>query len=144
MLEEAGFSSIGELYSDIPPEARFKGDWDSLPIGAGRPLSEAEVAEILEERLSRVSVFRDPPPFMGGGAWPRLVPSVIQSIIMRGELLTAYTPYQAEINQGLMQALFEYQSLIAELLEMEVVNSSMYDWSTALAEAMLMALRVSR
>ncbi len=144
MLRETGYSSIEELYSDIPAGARFKGDWDSLPIGAGRPLSEAEVALVMEDKLSRVRVYRDPPPFMGGGAWPRLVPAVIEEVVRRGEFLTAYTPYQAEINQGLMQALFEYQSLMAELLEMEVVNSSMYDWSTALAEAMLMALRVSR
>ena len=94
--------------------------------------------------MARVRSFRDPPPFMGGGVWPRYVPAAVRYIIERAEFLTAYTPYQAEISQGLMQALFEYQSLIAELLEMEVVNASMYDWSSALGEAFLMAVRVTR
>jgi glycine dehydrogenase subunit 1 len=143
MLSSMGLKSIEELYRDIPVEARFEG-WDTLPIGEGEPLSEVEVARRLEALLDRVRVYRDPPPFMGGGVWPRYVPELVRCIIERGEFLTAYTPYQAEASQGLLQALFEYQSLMAELLEMEVVNSSHYDWSTSLAEAMLMAYRYHR
>jgi glycine dehydrogenase subunit 1 len=81
---------------------------------------------------------------MGGGVYPHYVPPLVKYIISRGEFLTAYTPYQAEISQGLMQAIFEYQSLMAELLEMDVVNASMYDWGSAAAEAVLMSLRVNK
>ncbi|MEB2835961.1 MAG: aminomethyl-transferring glycine dehydrogenase subunit GcvPA [Desulfurococcales archaeon] len=143
MLSRMGLSSVDELYRDIPEAARFRG-WDELPIGEGGPLSEVEVSRRLESLLERVRVYRDPPPFMGGGVWPRYVPELVRYIVERGEFLTAYTPYQAEASQGLLQALFEYQSLMAELLELEVVNSSHYDWSTALAEAVLMAYRYHR
>lgn len=143
MLKSIGVESVDELYSDIPEGARFRG-WDSLPIGEGEPLSEVEVSRRLEDLLSRVRVYRDPPPFMGGGVWPRYVPELVRYIVSRGEFLTAYTPYQPEASQGLLQALFEYQSLMAELLEMEVVGNGHYDWSTALAEAALMAYRYHR
>lgn len=143
MLERIGVSDVSELYSDIPDSVRLKpGDWDKLPIGFGRVLSEMELVDHMEELFSKIN---SPgiPPFMGGGVWPHYIPEVVRYIVFRSEFLTAYTPYQAEINQGLMQALFEYQSLIAELLEMEVVNCSMYDWSSALGEALLMAMRVT-
>ncbi len=143
MLEAIGVDSIGELYSDIPGEARFKGDWDRLPVGEGGPLPEGRVAEVLEGHISRITRLRAP-PFMGGGVWPHLVPEVVRHVSALGQILTSYTPYQAESSQGVMQALFEYQSMVADLLEMDVVNSSMYDWSTALAEAGLMALRVTK
>ncbi|MEB3787121.1 MAG: glycine dehydrogenase, partial [Desulfurococcales archaeon] len=129
MLKAIGVRTVDELYSDIPDEARFRGEWDKLPIGKGRMLSENEVAEILEEKLSKVKTFK-PAPFMGAGVYPVYTPEPVKWVLSLGEILTAYTPYQAEINQGLMQLLFEYQSLMADLLEMEVVNSSMYDWST--------------
>lgn len=144
MLELLGISSVEELFADIPPEVRLPpGKWESLEIGFGKKLSEIEVKRIVEKKLSKVRVF-NPPPFMGGGAYPHYVPPIVKYIISRGEFLTAYTPYQAEISQGLMQAIFEYQSLMAELLEMDVVNASMYDWSSAIAEAALMALRVNK
>jgi len=143
MLEYIGVGDVSELYKDIPEDVRFKAeDWDMLPIGFGRPLSEIEVSRHMDELFSRISPPRVP-PFMGGGVWPHYVPEAVRYIISRAEFLTAYTPYQAEVNQGLMQALFEYQSLVAELLEMDVVNCSMYDWSSALGEAMLMAMRVT-
>ncbi|BAN90797.1 aminomethyl-transferring glycine dehydrogenase subunit GcvPA [Aeropyrum camini] len=145
MLEAMGVSSVDDLYRDIPPSIKLSPEeWDSLPIGEGRPLREAEVLARIERLLSRNRYFTDPPPFMGGGVWPRYIPSAVKALISRGEFLTAYTPYQAEISQGLMQALFEYQSLVAELLEMEVVNASLYDWSSAVGEAILMARRVTR
>ena len=145
IMKRLGISSVDELYSDIPEKVKMSPEeWDRLNVGEGGPLSEVEVARRWERLMRRVEVFRDPPPFMGGGVWPRHVPAAVAYIVERAEFLTAYTPYQAEISQGLMQALFEYQSLIAELLEMEVVNASMYDWSSALGEAFLMAVRVTR
>jgi len=144
ILREIGVESVDELYRDIPEGARFQGDWDSLPIGEGRPLAEPEVAARLEERLSRVRVYRDPPPFLGGGAWLHYVPAPIPYIVQRGEILTSYTPYQAEASQGVLQALFEFQSMIADLYDMDVANSSLYDGASALGEAVLMALRVRR
>ncbi len=143
MLGYLGVSDVTELYRDIPEGFRLKPeDWDKLPIGFGRPLSEVEISRHMDDVFSRINPPRIP-PFMGGGVWPHYVPEAVRYIISRAEFLTAYTPYQAEINQGLMQALFEYQSLVAELLEMDVVNCSMYDWSSALGEAILMAMRVT-
>ncbi len=98
----------------------------------------------MEDALAKVRVYRDPPPFLGGGAWAHIVPLAVVYSVMRGELLTSYTPYQAEASQGVLQALFEYQSLMAELLEMDVVNSSMYDGASATGEAFLEALRVRK
>lgn len=144
MLELMGVSSVEELFADIPPEVRLPpSKWEDLEIGFGKKLSEIEVKRVIEKKLSKVKAF-DPPPFMGGGAYPHYVPPIVKYIISRGEFLTAYTPYQAEISQGLMQAIFEYQSLMAELLELDVVNASMYDWSSAAAEAALMSLRVNK
>ncbi|MEB3778806.1 MAG: aminomethyl-transferring glycine dehydrogenase subunit GcvPA [Desulfurococcales archaeon] len=144
LLEKIGVDSVEDLYRDIPGVVWFRDKWDSLPVGLGGPISEVEASRHLESLLSRNRVFRSPPPFMGGGVWPHYIPPAVSQVLHKAEILTAYTPYQAEINQGLMQLLFEYQSMIADLVEMEVVNSSMYDWSTALGEAGLMALRVNR
>ncbi len=141
MLEEIGVKDPLELYSDVPREVILD---RSLKIGLGRSLSEIEVQRYMEKLLSKNKVFTNPPPFMGGGVCVHHVPSVVKWIISRSEFLTAYTPYQAEISQGLLQALFEYQSLIADLLEMDVVNASMYDGSTSVAESFLMAVRVTR
>ncbi len=141
LLEAIGINSVEELFSDIPASVRLD---RSLEVGYGRPLSEAEVERIVERSYARNKVFRDPPPFMGGGVCPHHVPSLVREVLRRAEFYSAYTPYQAEISQGLLQALFEYQSLMADLLEMDVVNSSMYDMSTAVAEAFMMAARVTR
>ncbi len=143
MLQKIGVKDVEELFKDIPKEARVK-DWEKLEIGVGRPLSEIEVRRYVDRLLDKNKVFKYPPPFLGGGAWPHYVPSVVRYIMMRGEFMTTYTPYQAEIAYGLMQALFEYQSLMAELLEMEVVNASMYDWASAAAEAFLMSFRINK
>ncbi len=142
MLKYIGVKSIDELYSDIPEELLIdEGRWASLNIGFGRPLDEPEVHALVKELLSK-NVTSKVPPFMGGGLWPHYVPAAVTEIVRRGEFLTAYTPYQAEISQGLLQALFEYQSMMADLLDMDVVNSSMYDWPSALGEAALMSVRI--
>jgi len=144
MLKIIGVKSIEELFTDIPREVLLTREiWESLEIGFKRPLSEIEAKRVIEEKFSRNTKLKTP-PFLGGGVYPHYVPSLVKYIVSRGEFLTAYTPYQAEISQGLMQALFEYQSLIAELLDMDVVNASMYDWGSAAAEAVLMALRVNK
>ncbi len=144
MLRETGAGSIEEFFSDIPREAIIRDQWDGLEIGLRRPLGEIEAWGIIDAKLSRNRVFRSPPPFLGGGVWPHYVPALVDYIVSRAEILTTYTPYQGEIVHGLMQILFEYQSLMADLLEMDVVNASMYDWGTAAAEAFLMAVRVNK
>jgi len=144
MLKTIGVKSVEELFNDIPASIRIPGEkWDKLEIGLGRPVSEIEAKRIFEKKMSKNTKLRTT-VFLGGGVYPHYVPPLVKYIISRGEFLTAYTPYQAEISQGLMQALFEYQSLIAELLDMDVVNASMYDWGSAIAEALLMALRVNK
>jgi glycine dehydrogenase subunit 1 len=141
MLKRIGIRDPMDLYRDVPREVILK---EPPSVGFGRMLSEWELRRIIDEKLSRNKYFADPPPFLGGGICFHYVPAVIDAIISRSEFYTAYTPYQPEINQGLLQAFFEYQSLMADLLEMDVVNVSMYDWSTAAAEALLAAMRVTR
>ena len=141
MLKRIGVSTPLDLYRDVPSNLLL----DRLPkVGFGKALSEFEIQRIVESYLRKNRVFLDPPPFMGGGLCFHVVPAAVKYILSRGEFYTAYTPYQPEINQGLLQALFEYQSLIADLFEMDVVNASMYDMSTAVAEAFLMAVRVTK
>ncbi|NON61369.1 aminomethyl-transferring glycine dehydrogenase subunit GcvPA [Acidianus sp. RZ1] len=139
MLKNIGVSSIDELFSDIPEEILLKKE---LNIGFGKPLSEYDIERKVKE-ISERNLKLKFPPFTGGGVCPHYVPKAVKAIIGRSEFYTSYTPYQPEINQGLLQSLFEYQSLMAEVLEMEVVNSSLYDWGTALAEAGLMAYRLT-
>ncbi len=138
MMEKIGITNIEDLFSDIPDEFIYKKELD-IP----GPHSEVEVKRhvsgLLEENKSLKC-----PPFLGGGVWPHYVPSVVDEVIHRAEFLTSYTPYQPEISQGILQAVFEYQSLACELLGMDVVNSSLYDWSTAIGEAALMSSRISR
>jgi len=140
-LRRIGVETPLDLYSDVPPQL-IRGE--PPLVGYGKLLSEEELRRLAVSLSAKNRVYRAPPPFTGGGWCPHSVPAVIDYIVSRGEFLTAYTPYQAEINQGLLQALFEYQSLIADLVELEVVNSSLYDGSTATAEAALMAMRVTR
>ncbi len=140
LLRSIGVERVDELFRDIPESIVLR---RPLNVGFGRPLSEPEVARLVDRLLSKNRVFRDPPPFMGGGVCAHHVPSLVAEIVRRSEFYTAYTPYQAEISQGLLQALFEYQSLMADLVGMDVVNASMYDMSTAVAEAFLMAARVT-
>jgi glycine dehydrogenase subunit 1 len=141
MLKAIGVQHVLDLYRDVPDKLLLH---EPPLVGYGEPLSEEELRRIALSLHQRDRVYRSPPPFTGGGWCPHLVPAVIDCLVSRGEFLTAYTPYQPEINQGLLQAMFEYQSLIADLVELEIVNASLYDGSTAVAEAALMALRVTR
>jgi len=139
MMREIGIKNIEELYADIPEKYQLK-KLLNLP-GA---LSEFEVKKHVETLLSKNKTGNDMPVFLGAGCWPHYVPAVVKEIVQRSELLTSYTPYQPEISQGMLQALFEYQSMICELTSMEVANCSMYDWGSALGEAARMAARLTR
>ncbi len=138
MMEEIGIKEIDDLYSDIPETLRFKGELD-IP----GPYAEAEVKRLVSGMLEKNHNLRCH-PFMGGGVWPHHVPAVVDEVVSRAEFLTSYTPYQPEISQGILQSIFEYQSLICELVGMAVANSSLYDWSTALGEAARMASRLNK
>ena len=137
MLKEVGVKDVDELYSDIPSKYLLE-RFDFPPSK-----SEIEVKEMIKEILSKNKCMDELKLFIGGGAWPHYIPSAVKEIASRSEFLTSYTPYQPEVSQGILQALFEYQSLLAELLEIDVVNASMYDWATALGEAFRMAARVT-
>ena len=136
MLRATGHESIEELFAQIPEELRLRGRLN-LP----GPLSEAEILEFFRQAASASA--RDYVSLLGAGAYSHFRPVVIDALISRGEFLTSYTPYQAEISQGNLQAMFEFQTLIVQLTGMEVANSSLYDGSTATSEAVLMALRVN-
>jgi len=138
MLQKVGASSIDELFSDIPPKVRLSRGL-KLPEGA----SEYEVRREVQARLGRNTTPPNSICFLGGGVWPHYVPAAVESITSRQEFYTSYTPYQAEVSQGMLQALFEYQSLMCDLLGMEACNGSLYDWSSAAGEAVRMAARVT-
>ena len=137
MLARIGVRSVDELLGAIPADARGP----SLGVPAG--LSEAEVQLELERLAALDRTAGSGPFFIGGPVQRRYVPAAVPVLALRGEFLTAYTPYQPEVSQGTLQAIWEYQSLLCELLAMDVVNSSMYDGSTAVAEAALMAVRLT-
>ena len=138
MLRALKIKAVEDLFADIPENVRL-GRRLSLP----GPYPEATVKRKVERLLGRNSSAQDIPMFLGGGVWPHYVPAAVEEVVGRTEFSTSYTPYQAEISQGMLQALFEYQSLIVELTEMDYANCSMYDWASALGEAALMASRVT-
>ena len=137
MLRTLGHSSIEELFSQIPEQIRFQGRLD-LP----GPLSEQEVLEFFQQASSQSA--REYASLLGAGAYSHFRPAAVDALLSRGEFFTAYTPYQAELAQGTLQAMFEFQTLITQLTGMEVSNASLYDGSTAATEAVLMALRLTR
>ena len=138
MLATIGVTSAEELFADIPPAAR-NAALDALPP----PLAELELARELQS-LAEENIPTDQLAFFrGGGAYQRFTPAVVDEIIRRGEFLTSYTPYQAEASQGTLQVAFEFQSMICGLYGMEVANAGLYDGASALAEASLMACRVT-
>lgn len=138
LIETIRARSVDDLYSDLPVEVQLKRHLD-LPSA----MSEVEVTRDVQRLLGTNVTSRETLSFLGGGVWHHHVPAAVDSVANRAEFLTSYTPYQPEINQGLLQILFEYQSMLSELLDMEVVNSSMYDWASSLGEAARMANRIT-
>ncbi len=137
MLEATGHRSVDELFEQIPDELKVHG-----PLNLPGPLAESEIVEFFRAAASQSA--RKHASFLGAGAYSHYRPVVVDALLSRGEFFTAYTPYQAELAQGTLQAMFEFQTLIAQLTGMDVSNASLYDGSTATTEAVLMALRITR
>lgn len=131
MLSRVGVKTLDDLFADIPEQIRFKGDYD-LPTA----MSEIEVRRFFDELCRNDRQFVC---FAGAGVYDHYTPSLIPYIVERSEFLTSYTPYQAEISQGTLQYIFEYQSMMTRLTGMDISNASMYDGTTATAEAVMMA-----
>jgi glycine dehydrogenase subunit 1 len=134
MLAAIGVSSVAELFRDIPPRVRFDRDLELEP-----PLAEQELSRHLEELAARNADTSKELSFLGAGIYDHYVPAVVDAVLQRGELLTAYTPYQPELSQGVLQAIFEYQTAICELTGMDVSNASGYDGTTVAADACYVA-----
>lgn len=134
MLSAIGVDSIEQLFAEIPEEVRFRGALN-LPKGVDEVTLLAHARRLSAQNLDASQSVC----FLGAGIYDHFSPAVIEAILSRGEFLTAYTPYQPEVSQGILQAMFEYQTMICRLTGMEVSNASMYDGATALAEAALMA-----
>ena len=138
MFEVIGVSNIEELYSDIPQTIRMR-----EPLKIPRQRSQQEAEKEVQELLGKNTSMGENLSFIGGGVWSHYVPPAVDEMVSRTEFLTSYTPYQVEMSQGMLQALFEYQSMICELTGMSVANASLYDWASAIAEAARMATRVT-
>jgi glycine dehydrogenase subunit 1 len=136
MLQAIGARSIDDLFAPIPAEYRLERD-----LKVPRQMAESEIVDWFRERARENG--DSYATFLGAGAYYHYRPVIIDSLISRGEFLTAYTPYQAEISQGTLQSIFEFQTMICELTGMEVANASMYDGSTAAAEGVMMAVRLT-
>ena len=139
MLEAIGAASMDELFAMVPAELRLKRDLCLLPALGELELTD-HITRLSGQNLSAACA----PCFLGGGSYDHFIPAAVDAIASRGEFYTSYTPYQAEAAQGNLQALFEYQTLIAQLTAMDVSNSSLYDGGTAAVEAVLMALDATR
>jgi glycine dehydrogenase subunit 1 len=136
MLREIGVDSIDDLFASIPEEYRLKRD-----LNVPRQMGESEIIDYFKAAAEKNA--KAYASFLGAGAYKHYRPVIIDSLVQRGEFLTSYTPYQAEITQGTLQAIFEFQTMICELTGMDIANASMYDGSTGAAEAVMMAVRVT-
>ena len=134
MLETIGVSSIDDLFSDIPEKVKFKGQYNIKPAK-----SETGLMKELFKLAKRNADLKENVSFLGAGVYDHYIPVIVDHVLSRSEFYTAYTPYQPEISQGELQAIFEFQTMICELTGMEVANSSMYDGGTALAEAAMLS-----
>ena len=138
MLAAVGVASVDELFRDVPPDVRLGRELALEP-----PLSEPELVSHLEELASRNAHTGRELSFLGAGIYDHYVPAVVDAFLARGELLTAYTPYQPEMSQGVLQAIFEYQTVVCELTGMDVSNASGYDGATVAADACFVAKHVT-
>jgi glycine dehydrogenase subunit 1 len=139
MLNKIGVNDFEELIANIPQEVRYNGG-----MNFPKQLSEYEVTRLLTTYSMKNNSAFSHICFMGGGAYERYIPSIVGDTINRAEFRTAYTPYQAEVSQGTLQAMYEFQTMICNLYDMDVANASLYDGGTALAEAVLMATAIKR
>ena len=139
MLGAIGLDSLDQLFDMIPPEYRLQ-----RPLDIPEALCELELTRQFGERLARNVGADQRPCFLGGGSYDHFIPAVVDHLAGRGEFYTAYTPYQPEASQGTLQAAFEYQTLVTQLTGLDVANASLYDGGSAVAEAVLMALGVTR
>ncbi|HEY9576504.1 MAG TPA: glycine dehydrogenase, partial [Pseudobacillus sp.] len=134
MLAAVGVQTVDELFADIPEKVRFQGLYN---------IKEAKAEPALKKELNAMAAknmnAKQNASFLGAGVYDHYTPSIVDHVISRSEFYTAYTPYQPEISQGELQAIFEFQTMICELTGMDVANSSMYDGGTALAEAAMLS-----
>ena len=138
MLKDIGLNNINVLFSDIPQKIQI--DDIDLPKGLSQQYTEKKLRTVASKNKSLNEITS----FIGGGIKPHYIPSFVKSIKSRAEFYTSYTPYQSEASQGFLQAMFEYQSIIAELTGMDIANCSLYDGVTALGESALMCTRINR
>lgn len=138
MLRDIGFDSLEDLFTVIPESLRLKRPLDLPP-----PLSEKALLDLLGGMGKRNAFSRTHACFLGAGSYRHFIPSIVPYLISRGEFLTAYTPYQPEVSQGTLQALYEFQTFVCLLTGMDVANASLYDGASAVAEAVLMARRIT-
>jgi len=136
MLAAIGVESIDDLFADIPPALRCEGL--DIPPGLSEQETRAKLASLADRNTTALV------SFLGGGFYDHFIPAAVEALVARSEFYTAYTPYQPEVSQGTLQAMYEFQSAICRLTDMEVANASLYDGGTAVYEAITMALRISR
>jgi glycine dehydrogenase subunit 1 len=139
MLQAIGLEKIEDLFTPIPEDCRHR-----EPLNLPEPLTEWGLGRLMVSLAGKMAVWPDYKVFMGAGSYGHHVPATLSYLLGRSEFTTAYTPYQPEISQGTLQAVYEYQTLATRLLGMEVSNASLYDGSSALAEALLMAIRITK
>jgi glycine dehydrogenase subunit 1 len=139
MLDSIGVKSIDDLFEDIPEKVRFKGEYNIKPAK-----SETGLVKELTEMAAKNADLKSHTSFLGAGVYDHYAPIIVDHVLSRSEFYTAYTPYQPEISQGELQAIFEFQTMICELTGMDVANSSMYDGGTALAEAAMLSAGQTR
>ena len=136
MLASIDVSSIEALFDEIPVELRTRSGLSDQP-----GMHEAEIMRLMQARAEREGSYRN---FIGAGAYEHHIPAAVWQIVTRGEFYSSYTPYQAEASQGTLQALYEYQSMMTALTALDVTNASLYDGASALAEAVLMSVRLHK
>ena len=138
MLQVVGVNDLDDLFSTVPDDCRLKGDLN-LP----KALTEWELNSHMEVLSKSMAVSPEYRVFLGAGSYEHYIPASVSYLLSRSEFVTSYTPYQPEMSQGTLQAIYEYQTLAAWLLGMEIATASHYDGATALAESLLMAIRIS-